>query len=260
MPNIWRLLPQIHASGASQMAIDSWLLDRHYQEDLPQSVLRFYRWSPGAISLGYHQREIPAHWHDLAIAHGLDIVQRPSGGRAVLHGGDLTYAIVTSANSKKRRDVYAQIGEFLIKGLASLGIHLSYGQPSYNQPERVYIRDRNCFATATSADLVVSDGRKLIGSAQLYRHNSVLQHGSIAIAPNYELLAQIFESNTPVVGLAELLDGKVNVDESYVENLSDRLIVALTAAAAKHFDAKFEEISLPQDFHKSPALKVRAKS
>ncbi|WP_036945709.1 lipoate--protein ligase family protein [Pseudanabaena sp. PCC 6802] len=243
--NIWRLLPQIHAPGASQMALDSWLLDRHCQEDLPQSVLRFYHWSPGAISLGYHQREIPDRWHDLAIAYGLDIVRRPSGGRAVLHGGDLTYAVITNVNSKNRRAVYAHISEFLVKGLASLGVRLSYGQPSYNQPERVYIRDRNCFATATSADLVASDGRKLIGSAQLYRHNSVLQHGSIAIAPNYELLEQIFESNTSVVGLAELLDGTANVDESDVENLSDRLISALTDAAAQHFDVEFVDMLPP---------------
>jgi lipoate---protein ligase len=236
------------------MALDSWLLDQHCQEDLPQSVLRFYRWSPGAISLGYHQKEIPAHWHDLAIAHGLDIVRRPSGGRAVLHGDDLTYAIVTSANSKQRRDVYAHISEFLIKGVASLGIELSYGKP-----ERGYMQSHSCFATATSADLVIPDGKKLIGSAQLYRHNSVLQHGSISIAPNYELLAQIFASNTPVVGLAELLHGKAKATESDV-NICDRLIAALTDAAAKHFDAEFEELSLPQDFLKSPALKVRAKS
>lgn len=242
------------------MVLDSWLLDRHCQEDLPQSVLRFYRWSPGAISLGYHQTEIPAHWHDLAIAHGLDIVRRPSGGRAVLHEGDLTYAVLTSANSKKRRDVYTHINEFLIKGFASLGIHLSYSQPTYNKPERAYIRDRNCFATATSADLVTSDGRKLIGSAQVYRRNSVLQHGSIAIAPNYELLAQIFESKTPIVSLTELLHGKANATESEVDNLCDRVVTALTDAAAKHFDAKFEELSLPQDFRKSLALKVRAKS
>jgi lipoate-protein ligase A len=250
MPNIWRLLPQIDAPGAMQMALDSWLLEQHLeqhgQSSHPQSVLRFYRWSPAAISLGYHQKEIPDRWHKLAIVRGLDLVRRPSGGRAVLHRGDLTYAVVTSvdstnsSSSKNRRDIYTHICEFLIEGFAALGIQLDYGKS-----ERSYSRDRNCFATSTSADLVTPDGRKLIGSAQLYRHNSVLQHGSIAIAPDYELLEQVFDSSTPVVGLAELLDAGAITADNGMDSLVERAIAALTEAAKKSFGAQFEDF--PQD-------------
>jgi lipoate---protein ligase len=235
MLNTWRLLPQIEAPGAIQMALDSWLLDRHCQSDrgdLAYSSLRFYSWSPAAISLGYHQKEIPDRWHDLAIAQGLDLVRRPSGGRAVLHKGDLTYAVITSKHTQ-RRETYEYICEFLIRGFASLGIELEYGQAG-----RGYIHNPNCFATATSADLVTSDRRKLIGSAQLYRHNSVLQHGSIAIEPDYELLQQIFGVATPVVGLAELLAPDRG------EELVDSTIAALTQAAEKHFGAQFVDFPL----------------
>ncbi|NJL43662.1 MAG: lipoate--protein ligase family protein [Pseudanabaena sp. SU_2_4] len=242
MSSIWRLVPQIAASGSAQMALDSWLLDQHYQAnrsdrlDLDFSVLRFYRWSPAAISLGYHQREIPDRWHGLAIAQGLDLVRRPSGGRAVLHKGDLTYAVITSTNGK-RRETYKYICEFLIQGFADLGIQLQYGKAG-----RGYMHNPNCFATATSADLVTSNGQKLIGSAQLYRHNSVLQHGSIAIQPDYDLLQQIFGIETPVVGLAELLNpGESPTDDrKFVEEkLIDLAIAALTQAAEKHFGAQF---------------------
>lgn len=234
MSSVWRLLPQFRTSGIKQMALDSWLLDQHSQCRQAYSILRFYRWSPAAISLGYHQREIPDRWHDLAIAEGLELVRRPSGGRAVLHKGDLTYAVITSTDGK-RRETYEYICEFLIQGFADLGIQLQYGKAG-----RGYMHNPNCFATATSADLVTSDGRKLIGSAQLYRHNSVLQHGSIAIEPDYALLQQIFGIETPVVGLAELLDRPIRGEEQ----LMDRAIASLTQAAEKHFGAQFVDFPL----------------
>jgi lipoate---protein ligase len=240
---LWRLLPQFEAPGSAQMALDSWLLDQHClsnqsdQSDQAYSLLRFYRWSPNAISLGYHQREIPDRWHDLVIAQDLDLVRRPSGGRAVLHKGDLTYAVITSSD-RQRRETYEYICEFLIQGFADLGIQLQYGKAG-----KGYIHNPNCFATATSADLVISDGRKLVGSAQLYRHNSVLQHGSIAIQPDYELLQQIFGVETPVVGLAELLDPPIR-GEAQLIDLIDRAIAALTQAAAKHFGAQFVDFPL----------------
>jgi lipoate---protein ligase len=244
MSNIWRLLPQIEASGAEQMALDNWLLDQHCQSDRSDraySSLRFYRWSPAAISLGYHQREIPDRWHELAIAQGLELVRRPSGGRAVLHKGDLTYTVITSTNGK-RRETYEYICEFLIQGFADLGIQLEYGKAG-----RGYIHNPNCFATATNADLVTCDGRKLIGSAQLYRQNSVLQHGSIAIEPDYRLLKQIFGVETPVVGLAELLNPgeSATADRKFTEEkLIDLAIAALTQSAEKHLGAQFVDFQI----------------
>lgn len=211
------------------MSIDNCLLsDRSHNSDLPNSVLRFYNWSPAAISLGYGQRQIPHHWQELAQNHGLDIVHRPSGGRAVLHKGDLTYTVVMPAIHKKRHEAYRYICEFLVQGFAELGISLSYGQAG-----RGYIHNPSCFSTATGADLVISDGRKLIGSAQVYRHGYVLQHGAIAIQPDQQLLEQIFGEAVPVVGLSELLQ------ITDVEAVIAKLITALTKAAAKHFQAEF---------------------
>ncbi|WP_250121913.1 biotin/lipoate A/B protein ligase family protein [Chroococcidiopsis sp. CCMEE 29] len=186
----WRLIPLLAASGQVQMAIDRWLLQQHQQGLLP-STLRFYTWSLPAISLGYHQPSLPQWQHLTWKDKPLELVRRPTGGRAVLHQGDLTYAVVTSELKGSRFQVYQTLCEFLIQGWRSLGVELHYGVAG-----RGYIHNPNCFGTATSADLVLADGAKLIGSAQLKRGRAILQHGSIQLEPDAALFAQVFGANS----------------------------------------------------------------
>ena len=171
------------------MAIDRWLLEQHTSIHHPPT-LRFYTWSPPAISLGYHQSRWPEYWQQLTWQDApIELVRRPTGGRAVLHQGDLTYTVVTSGISGSRVQVYKTICEFLIQGWRSLGVELHYGCS-----ERGYFHNPNCFGTATGADLVLANGAKLIGSAQLKRGGAVLQHGSISLEPDTALFAQVFGS------------------------------------------------------------------
>lgn len=183
----WRFIPLIEASGQVQMAVDEWLFHQHRQ-GLHPPTLRFYRWSPVAISLGYHQKRYPPQWHELTwLSQPIDIVRRPTGGRAVLHQGDLTYMVVTSGLGGSISQVYPQICEFLLQGWRSLGIELHYGQAG-----RSYIHQPNCFATATNADLVDQYNNKFIGSAQLRQGNNILQHGSIVLNPDSTLFEKVF--------------------------------------------------------------------
>lgn len=204
------------------MAIDRWLVEQH-QLGLHPPTLRFYTWSPAAISLGYHQSSFPPHWQQLTWNGApVDLVRRPTGGRAVLHQGDLTYAVVTSGLSGSRIQVYQQLCEFLIQGWRLLGVELHYGNAG-----RGYIHNPNCFGTATGADLVLSDGNKLIGSAQLKRDRTILQHGSIRLTPDAALFKQVFGDeafsplNLPRVEQAEVIE-------------------ALTIAAREYFGMKLE--------------------
>ncbi|MEO0687192.1 MAG: biotin/lipoate A/B protein ligase family protein, partial [Cyanobacteria bacterium J06649_11] len=184
----WRLIPFLEADGKLQMKIDEWLLKQHQLGKYPP-ILRFYSWSPSAISLGYHQRKYPEDWQNLIWKNQkIDLVRRPTGGRAVLHDGDLTYAVVTSGLSGSRIEAYKKICEFLIQGWKNLGIELSYGTAG-----RGYINNPNCFGTATGSDLVTVDGCKLIGSAQLRRGNVILQHGSMRLNPDRELFKKVFD-------------------------------------------------------------------
>ncbi len=223
----WRLIPFLEASGKVQMAIDSWLLEQHRQ-GLCGPVLRFYSWSPPAISLGYHQRKWPAFWENLTWqGEKINLVRRPTGGRAVLHQGDLTYAVITSCLGGKRLESYEFICRFLIEGWRKLGVELSYGLAG-----RSYIHNPNCFKTATGADLILSDGNKLIGSAQLRRDRAILQHGSILLKPDLELFAQVFgEAEKPNLNIKfetkEVMDALILAAEEcfgvefMVENLTD---------------------------------------
>ncbi len=185
--NQWRLIPLLEASGQLQMSIDTWLLEQH-RLGLHPPTLRFYAWSPVAISLGYHQRRYPEFWNELTWERqAIDIIRRPSGGRAVLHQGDLTYAVIASGFSRSRMQAYQKICEFLILGMRSLNINLYYGEAG-----RGYIHNPNCFGTATAADLITEQGVKLIGSAQLRRDSAILQHGSIRVSPDPVLFEKVF--------------------------------------------------------------------
>ena len=186
-PQTWRLIPLMEESGTMQMAIDAWLLNQHQQRKHPPT-LRFYTWHPGAISLGYHQKDYPLAWEQLTWqGKPLDIVRRPTGGRAVLHQGDLTYAVVTSTLPGKRLEVYRQICQFLIGGWRSLGVELDYGTAT-----KGYLYNHNCFATATGADLITVKGDKAIGSSQLRRKKAILQHGSMRLSTDVNLFQTIF--------------------------------------------------------------------
>ncbi len=187
MPETWRLIPLDEGTGAEQMAIDSWLFDQHVKGLQPPS-LRFYTWRSPTLSLGYHQRQFPEFWKTLCWqGQPIDVVRRPTGGRAVLHQDDLTYALVTSGLTGSRREVYQQLCQFLIKGWRCLGVDLAFGSAG-----RGYIHNPNCFGTATAADLIMGDGYKLIGSAQVYRDGCVLQHGSMRLHPESELFEKVF--------------------------------------------------------------------
>ena len=223
MRETWRFLPLLQASGTVQMAIDTWLFNQ-YENGQHPPTLRFYTWSPPALSLGYLQKKWPEHWHNLSYqGQSLDLVRRPTGGRTVLHQGDLTYAIITSVGAKKSWGIYEEICQFLIEGWKRLGIELQYGSA-----ERGYIHNPSCFNIATAADLVTADGSKLIGSAQRKGKKAILQHGSMILSTDKRLFQDIFNQAAPWT--TSLCHPQEH------ENLIPTIIDALTEAAKQCFD------------------------
>ncbi len=224
--NAWRLLPPSCANGATQMAIDEAIFHGVKSGESPLT-LRFYQWEPIAISLGHHQHHYPNHWNGLTfLGRPVDLVRRPTGGRAVLHQGDLTYAVIASDFAENRTESYRQICEFLIRGWRSLSHDLSYGNPGLR-----YIHNPDCFATATGADLVLSTGQKLIGSAQKRSGRTILQHGSMRLTPNVELFKTVFGETDRIANDLEMPP-------------IDRIMEALVDAAETCFKASFSVGSL----------------
>ncbi|AFY60442.1 lipoate--protein ligase A [Synechococcus sp. PCC 6312] len=190
---VWRYIPPITATGLTQMAIDTWLWQQQQQGGMT-SCLRFYQWESAAISYGYHQKDLPAQWCTLAWGgKPLEIIKRPTGGRAVLHQGDLTYGIVTRMAAPRRRLAYETLCQFLITGWGRLGLPLRLGSDLGHDQRTV-----NCFSRATTADLVLpcplSGGYKLIGSAQAWSGLTVLQQGSMRLWPDPNLWQQVFQA------------------------------------------------------------------
>lgn len=186
-----RWLPPLQLDGCSQMAIDRALLEASLALPGGAPALRLYRWNRPTLSLGRHQRSLPRPWLELAEKGVIDLVRRPSGGRAVLHGGDLTYALIWPAAPARRQLAYGLACGWLCRAFAGLGQPLRFGRQAPS-------RDReSCFATSTSADLVHRDGAKRIGSAQFWQGGTLLQHGSIQIDPPRDLWLHLFGEVPP---------------------------------------------------------------
>jgi lipoate-protein ligase A len=221
----WRFIPPIVTSGQLQMAIDAWLLQQHLQGNHPPT-LRFYRFEPVTISLGHLQRNYPQHWNSLQWqGQPIERVYRPTGGRGVLHCGDLCYSIIISHIKGKRSEIYQQLCEFLIQGWRNLGLDLYYGQAG-----RGYIHNASCFGTATNADLVDAGGNKFIGSALRCDGQGILQQGSMQLATDAKLFADVFGQTAPKALFSDRIS-----DPAFLE----QVISTLTAAASECFNTDF---------------------
>lgn len=166
-----------YLGAAANMALDESIL-LHYLRGEAPPTLRVFHWTTPAISLGRFQnleREIEL---EACQQQGIELVRRPTGGRAVYHRDEFTYSIVIGKREGVPSGVvaaYAYLAQGLVAALNELGIQaeLSEGRVS-KQPSAA------CFASSTQADLT-SGGFKLIGSAQVWKGDALLQQGSLPI-------------------------------------------------------------------------------
>lgn len=177
--------------GDQNMALDVLLLEELINTSKFSMAARFYKWEGNWLSLGHNQKTIPKKWIELAKLKKIKVVKRPSGGGAVLHSGGLTYSFLWESPPKNKHEAYFQTSEWLIESFSQLGLPLQFG----NQPiNRI---PKNCFSTATSADLIDINGEKRVGSAQLWRKGRLLQHGEIVLNPQESLWREVFDTDPP---------------------------------------------------------------
>ncbi len=183
----WRLLLDPPAKGAWNMAVDEVLLDGVAAGSAPPT-LRFYEWAPACLSLGYFQ---PFDVVDVVGCRtlGVDIVRRPTGGRAILHDRELTYSVALPlrllGDDGGVLPSYHRLSQALERGLNRLGVPAVTAPESAAQPGPAH--GPVCF-DRPSAHEILLDGRKLVGSAQVRRATAILQHGSILIEPRIDRL------------------------------------------------------------------------
>ena len=156
-------------------------------------VLRFYGWSPPAISLGCMQDPSALLDHKELAHRGIEWVKRPTGGRAVLHWNDITYSCVFSSEltsfGKTIRQTYALFGRCLMNGLATAGITCR----AQDSAAEFIATKRDialpCFLSP-NRDEIMAMGKKLAGSAQKRTGDAVLQHGSIPVDGSFRQLPE----------------------------------------------------------------------
>jgi lipoyl(octanoyl) transferase len=178
MSEQWRLIVDPARDGAANMAIDEAILLAVGRGDAPPT-LRLYRWEPACLSLGYSQHASDADLERIE-ARGWSLVRRQTGGRAILHTDELTYSVTLPMGHPLVGgtivDSYRRLSSALLAALQAVGLdaHADKRITSLSAAGPV------CFEVPSDYE-ITAGGKKLIGSAQVRKHEAALQHGSLPL-------------------------------------------------------------------------------
>jgi len=171
----WRLLFIPPRTGPENMARDIALQARAARTD--ETVFSIYGWSRPTLSFGRNQPARELYDREKIQAADIDVVRRPTGGRAILHHREVTYSVTAPIATVSLRETYASINRILRTGLSRLGVSVE----TIPRPQRAPTPGlRCCFENPGEGELVAR-GAKLVGSAQWRDNGALLQHGSILV-------------------------------------------------------------------------------
>jgi len=216
----WTYIDSGPQLGVYNMALDEELLAKsQLGEKTP--VLRFYGWSPPAVSLGRFQKRETAVDAAACKRLGYDIVRRITGGRAVLHQNELTYSVIARSDDPlfppNVLGTYKVIAAGLVAGLKNLGVNAEMVSRTGRHASLVNKNDKDpsCFSSPSWYEIVVN-GKKIIGSAQRRLSGAFLQHGSILISYDPALEAMVIPGggrSGGVTCISEILGKSVQIEE-----------------------------------------------
>jgi lipoyl(octanoyl) transferase len=229
MAESWRLwIDGTPRPGWANMAIDQTLLDR--AEHSGERWLRLYAWDPHCLSFGRHEPATRRYDRARVEALGLDVVRRPTGGRAVWHGREVTYALAApSIELGTVRESYIEIHRMLLGALQRLGV----GARLAPTGRVVGVDGGACFASPAGGEIMVG-GRKAAGSAQLRRGRALLQHGSILLDGDQAMVRAVTRG-TPPPDLAGSLASLSSVPLS-----AEEVVEAIADAAVERWGGHWE--------------------
>lgn len=199
-PACWHLALSRPRAGWANMVLDNAMLDEGVRTGRRLPLLRLYSWANPTLSVGFNQSidsELEARCRQCEV----ELVRRPTGGSAVLHGGDLTYAVVAPYAGMTVMDAYRWVAAGLIAGLGHLGLDAEVvrhrtpagrSNRAISTSRTAYGPSDACFAAPVGADLQIG-GRKICGSAQKRRRGWFLQHGSIPLDDDRAQVARLLD-------------------------------------------------------------------
>jgi len=217
------------------MALDAALLRAAERDAL--CVLRLYAWDPPTLSFGRNEPALRRYDRAAIAARGLAVVRRPTGGRAVWHDREVTYAVTAPDEVfGPLRATYREIHAMLAEALASLGaaVHLAADRPADG------VGAGACFASAAGGEVLAVGGGKVVGSAQVRGSGAFLQHGSVLLSAEQDVVTAVTlgAAKAPSAsGLAELVPPRCATWEATA--------TAIQRAAAKRWGAPADPATLP---------------
>jgi lipoate-protein ligase A len=177
----WRLIKTAPKDGPWNMAVDEAIMESIGRGDVPPT-LRLYAWDPPCLSIGYAQPGADVDQKRLR-SHNWQVVRRLTGGRAILHTDELTYAVIGPADEPRLAggvlESYQRIAQALLQALRLLGLPAQALPKPQNSP-RADQQEPICFQIPSNYEITVG-GKKLIGSAQARKKAAVLQHGTLPL-------------------------------------------------------------------------------
>jgi len=200
-----------------------------------ETVFSIYSWSRPTLSFGRNQPASGLYDVTKIRAAGIDIVRRPTGGRAILHHREITYSVTAKVqDAAPLRETYSRINRILQSGLSQLGVSVEAATRSQRAPAP---SAGSCFETPGEGELV-ADGGKLVGSAQWRDDGALLQHGSILVDDDQSSLsgfvtgARIEAESIPAPATLHALLGRAP-DVEEIANAMFRAVRSLEDADAR---------------------------
>ena len=241
----WKFLNSGVNSGKFNMDFDVFLAENFEQGN---AVLRLYQWNPYCISLGANQS-----FEDIDLSktryHQIDVVKRPTGGKAILHSQELTYSVIYPIDTtSSAKNIYNEINLALRKGLVNFDSRLSVVDLEHTQPnlKEFYKSEISaiCFAVSAKSELNYN-GKKLVGSAQRKLGSVILQHGSILCGDYHKRIIDYLnvtdEKKTEMLNEISSttvdLKSALNIEIDYA-----KLSSSILNGFKEHFNSDFEEI------------------
>ncbi len=245
----WRCINAGLNTGGFNMAFDIYLANNCEPDE---AFLRFYRWNPYCISLGANQK-LSSIDERKAEADDIDVVVRPTGGRAILHSEELTYSVILPLSKiSSVRNIYYEINLALADGLKQYDPALSLVELETTQPDfpSFYKEEKSavCFAVPAKSELKFC-GKKLVGSAQRKLDGTVLQHGSILCGDFHKKIVDyltVSEENKSLIK-SEMDNTTIDLKSILNKEIDYQLLFEnLLSGFKKHFASEIEPVDLDE--------------
>lgn len=227
---VWRFLNTAFGNAFFNMATDEQLV-RSVAAGASPPTIRVFGWKPPAVSFGYAQKIGKEVDLDEASRRGIDVVRRPTGGRAVLHWNEFTYSVVCPTDHQilggNISAVYRAISGCLVAGLRTLCVdaRLEPGHAPVPSPRGKDVTSP-CFSSTSQYEITLG-GKKLVGSSQRRIGETVLQHGSLLIGPEHKQIVDLMPA------------GHKRLQRVYADQLDEQTI---SLHEAGHADLGYDQL------------------